>query len=105
MNWQGKHIWRLRCAWQDQRAPVPGQLPVMFGVGGLSCDSVEYPFGPGDGFGQLLPAVATRSGMVLFRTDKAGTGDSEGPDCSDLDFQTELAGFRASFNALQNYDF
>ena len=83
----------------------PGKLPVIFVVGWLSCDSVEYPFGPDDGFGQLLHDVATRSGMVLFRTDKAGTGDSEGPDCSDLDFQTELAGYRASFSALQNYDF
>jgi len=68
-----------------------GKLPVVFLVGWLSCDSVEYPLGPDDGFGQLLHDVATRSGMVLFRVDKPGTGDSEGPACGDLDLKTELS--------------
>lgn len=82
-----------------------GKLPVIFMVGWLSCDSSEYPLGPDDGFGQLLHDLATGSGMVLFRTDKAGTGDSEGPPCDALDFKTELEGYRASFNSLANYDF
>ena len=82
-----------------------GKLPVIFMVGWLSCDSSEYPLGPDDGFGQLLHDLATRSGMVLFRTDKPGTGDSEGPPCDALDFNTELEGYRASFRALANYDF
>ncbi|PYV67229.1 MAG: hypothetical protein DMG96_39870 [Acidobacteria bacterium] len=83
----------------------PGRLPVIFMVGWLSCDSSEYPLGADDGFGQLLHDLATRSGMVLFRTDKPGTGDSEGPPCDTLDFKTELEGYRASFQTLAKYDF
>jgi pimeloyl-ACP methyl ester carboxylesterase len=83
----------------------PGKLPVIFLVGWLSCDSVEYPLGPDDGFGQLLYDLATQSGMVLFRVDKPGTGDSEGPACSDLDLTTELASYKAAFKAMHAYDF
>lgn len=84
----------------------PGKLPAVFLVGWLSCDSVEHPFGPGsDGFGHLLDDIATQSGLVLIRVDKPGVGDSEGPSCCDLDFQTELAGYRAGFQAVKRYDF
>src|ERR1041385_3122199 len=82
-----------------------GRLPTVFLVGWLSCDSVEYPFGPGDdGFGQLLHDLATQSGHVLVRMDKPGVGDSEGPNCSETDFQTELAAYRAAFSTLKRYD-
>jgi pimeloyl-ACP methyl ester carboxylesterase len=83
-----------------------GKLPVVFLVGWLSCDSVEYPFGPGDdGFGQLLHDIATQSGHVLIRMDKPGIGDSMGPSCAETDFQTELAAYRAAFRTLKRYDF
>ena len=83
-----------------------GKLPAVFLAGWLSCDSVEYPFGPGeDGFGQLLHDLATQSGHVLVRMDKPGIGDSEGPSCGDTDFQTELAAYRAAFRTLKRYDF
>lgn len=83
-----------------------GKLPAVFLVGWLSCDSVEYPSGPGeDGFGQLLHDIATQSGNVLVRTDKPGIGDSEGPICGETDFQTELAAYRAAFRTLKRYDF
>ena len=83
-----------------------GKLPAVFLVGWLSCDSVEYPFGPGDdGFGQLLHDLATKSGYVLIRMDKPGIGDSEGPSCAKTDFQTELAAYRAAFRTLKRYDF
>ena len=82
------------------------KLPAVFLVGWLSCDSVEYPFGPGDdGFGQLLHDIATQSGHVLVRMDKSGVGDSEGPSCGETDFQTELAAYRAAFRTLKRYDY
>lgn len=85
---------------------VTGKLPAVFLVGWLSCDSVEYPSGPGDdGFGQLLHDIATQSGHVLVRMDKPGIGDSEGPSCGETDFQTELAAYRAAFRALKRYDY
>ena len=83
-----------------------GKLPAVFLVGWLSCDSVEYPFGPGeDGFGQLLHDIATQSAHVLIRMDKPGIGDSEGPRCAETDFQTELTAYRAAFGTLKRYDF
>lgn len=85
---------------------APGRLPAVFLVGWLSCDSVEYPSGPGDdGFAQLLQDIATQSGHVLVRMDKPGVGDSEGPGCSETDFLTELAAYRAAFGTLKRYDY
>ncbi|HEY0170326.1 MAG TPA: PDZ domain-containing protein [Pyrinomonadaceae bacterium] len=85
---------------------APGKLPAVFLVGWLSCDSVEYPSGPGeDGFARLLHDIATQSGHVLVRMDKPGVGDSEGPGCSETDFRTELAAYRAAFRTLKRYDF
>src|SRR5437762_13669669 len=43
-------------------------------------------------------------GCSLFRVDKQGVGDSAG-DCAANDFESELAGYRAAFRALKNYDF
>src|SRR5215469_5234531 len=41
-----------------------GKLPVVFVVGWLSCDSMEAPKGPEDGFTQLLFDLASRSGFA-----------------------------------------
>jgi len=75
-----------------------GKLPAVFFVGWLSCDSIESPT-DSDGFATLIRTVVQRSGMITFRVDKPGTGDSEG-DCAKTDFATELAGYRAAFAAL-----
>jgi pimeloyl-ACP methyl ester carboxylesterase len=85
--------------------PVSKRLPAIFLVPWLSCDSTESPFGPVDGTGKLLQALASRSGFVLMRTDKPGLGDSEGPSCEDVDFNKELAAYQAAFRSLKNYSF
>lgn len=82
-----------------------GKLPVIFMVGWLSCDSVEQPNGPEDGFIQLLTDLASRSGFVTYRVDKPGVGESGGPACGETDFQTELAAYRAAFAGLGSIDF
>ena len=81
-----------------------GKLPVIFVAGWLSCDSVEAPEGTKDTIGLILRGLAQTPGFCLFKIDKPGCGDSEG-DCSRTDFDTELAGYRAAFRALKNYDF
>jgi pimeloyl-ACP methyl ester carboxylesterase len=85
-------------------ARASGRLPVIFVVGWLSCDSVEYPFGETDGFGAFLLRTAGRSGYATVRTDKPGVGDSEGPPCGQVDFARELAGYQAAFDSLARYD-
>src|SRR5437899_4029412 len=81
-----------------------GKLPVIFLAGWLSCDSVEAPADTKDATGLILRGLAQMPGFCLFKIDKPGCGDSEG-DCSQTDFDTELAGYRAAFRALKNYDF
>jgi pimeloyl-ACP methyl ester carboxylesterase len=80
------------------------KLPVIFVAGWLSCDSVEAPAGTKDATGIVFQRLAQMPGFCLFRVDKQGVGDSEG-DCAANDFESELAGYRAAFRALKNYDF
>jgi pimeloyl-ACP methyl ester carboxylesterase len=81
-----------------------GKLAVIFLAGWLSCDSVEAPAETKDATGLILRGIAQTPGFCLFKMDKPGCGDSEG-DCSQTDFDTELAGYRAAFRTLKNYDF
>jgi pimeloyl-ACP methyl ester carboxylesterase len=81
-----------------------GKLPVIFVAGWLSCDSVEAPQGTKDESGLLFRGLAQLPEFALFRMDKQGVGDSEGV-CSETDFTSELAAYRAAFRALKNYGF
>src|SRR5436190_19495402 len=81
-----------------------GKLPVIFVAGWLSCDSVEAPAGTKGESGLVFRGLAQLREFALFRMDKHGVGDSEGV-CTEADFDSELAGYRAAFRALKNYDF
>jgi len=81
-----------------------GRIPVIFFVGWLSCDSVEYPRGETDAFGAIFWRLIDTSGYATMRTDKPGVGKSEGV-CKDTDFLTELSGYRAAFDSLRKYQF
>src|SRR5215467_6849400 len=80
------------------------KLPVIFLTGWLSCDSVEAPANTKDATALILRGLSQIPGFCTFKIDKPGCGDSEG-DCSQTDFDTELAGYRAAFRAVKNYDF
>jgi pimeloyl-ACP methyl ester carboxylesterase len=81
-----------------------GKLPVIFVAGWLSCDTVEAPLGTKEATGIVFQSLAKLPGFSLFRVDKHGVGDSEG-NCAETDFESELAGYRAAFRAIKNYDF
>jgi pimeloyl-ACP methyl ester carboxylesterase len=81
-----------------------GKVPVIFVAGWLSCDSVEAPAGTKDESGLVFRGLAQLPEFALFRMDKQGVGDSQGV-CAETDFESELAGYRAAFRALKNYDF
>ena len=83
---------------------VKGKPPVIFVADWLSCDSVEAPANTKDESSLVFRGLAQLPGFVLFRVDKQGVGDSEGV-CGETDFDSELAGYRAAFRALRNYDF
>jgi pimeloyl-ACP methyl ester carboxylesterase len=81
-----------------------GKVPVIFFVGWLSCDSVEY-FSESDGFGALIRRLIDQSGYATVRVDKPGVGESTGTPCAKSDFQGELEGYRAAFDSIRKYDF
>lgn len=73
------------------------KLPAVFFVQEVSCETVEFQ-GP-----SRLREMASRLGMVLIRIDRAGTGDSEGPGCDKLDYDTEVADYRAAFDQIARH--
>src|SRR5262249_9803942 len=79
-------------------AGAAGRLPVIVFVPWLSCDSVESPRGPTDGWSRMLHAVAGGVDAVFVRVDKPGVGDSEG-DCGKTDLEDDLAAYRAAIRA------
>ena len=70
------------------------RLPAIFLTQAVSCGSLELPADRET----LLGELARRSGMVLIRIERAGTGDSEGPACSALDYNTEVRHYREAFD-------
>jgi pimeloyl-ACP methyl ester carboxylesterase len=81
-----------------------GKVPVIFFVGWLSCDSVEYVT-ESDGFGALIRRLIDQSGYATVRMDKPGVGESQGTPCNKSDYQGELEGYRAAFDSISKYDF
>ena len=82
-----------------------GRVAAIFFVGWLSCDTMESPNPkPNDGFGILLRRLIDLSGFATVRMDKPGVGDSQG-DCAKADFQSEMTGWQAAFDAMSKYDF
>jgi pimeloyl-ACP methyl ester carboxylesterase len=82
-----------------------GKVPVIFFVGWLSCDSMEYPDAKTkDGFGILIRRLIDESGFATVRMDKPGVGESQG-DCAKADFESEMSGWQAAFAAMSKYDF
>lgn len=80
------------------------KVPVVFFVGWLSCDSMEYAKGETDGFGTLMRRLIDHSGFATVRMDKPGVGESQG-NCATADLRTELEGFQAAFESMRKYDF
>lgn len=78
-------------------------LPVIFFTQWVSCGSLEFSRG---GLAlEILKTVAQRSGAALIRVERAGTGDSDGPACHELDYDTEVAHYRHALDAtLARYD-
>ena len=75
------------------------RLAAIFHTQAVSCGSLELPTDRPTTLGEL----AHRSGMVLIRVERAGTGDSEGPACSALDYDTEVRHYREAFDAIARH--
>jgi len=79
------------------------KAPAIMFIPGYMCYSLDnigrHPYG------QLIDGL-TRKGYVVMRVEKLGEGDCrDTPNCTDTDFETELAGFEKGLQSLQKYDF
>lgn len=93
---------RLRCIVTIPRVPKP--VPTVFFIQGIACQSIDTPFDTERASTQLLYEL-TRRGMATVRVEKFGIGDSEGPDCMEVDFNTERRAFLLALQQLKKYDF
>lgn len=64
----------------------------------VSCGSVEYR--EGSNSRELLGRLARDSGMSLVRVERSSDGDSIGPACDELDYDTEVAHYVFAFKEL-----
>lgn len=71
-------------------------VPVLF-TQWVSCASIEYR---DSGSHNILAAIARETGLALVRVERAGAGDSQGPACSELDYDTEVAHYVAAYLEL-----
>jgi dienelactone hydrolase len=78
----------------------PGRHPAVLFVQWLSCDTVELGAGDTSGWSQVIRGLVETPGLIVTRTEKPGVGDSEGPACAVLDYETELAVHRRALDAL-----
>ena len=62
----------------------------------VSCGSIEQK----EGSGGTLGLLARESGLALVRVERAGSGDSQGPSCDKLDYDTEVNHYIAAFEQL-----
>lgn len=70
------------------------RLPVLFFTQWVSCGSLE------GAVSDQLRALAAGAGMALMRVERSGVGDSLGPACHQLDFDTEVRHYREALAAL-----
>ena len=76
-----------------------GRLPAILLAQWVSCGSLDFTADRQN----LLRDIAEQSGMVFARIERAGTGDSEGPACSALDYDTEVRHYREAFDQLSRH--
>ncbi len=75
-----------------------GPLPAIFFLQWVSCGSLEIL--PGGVSRSILAKLAQESGRALIRVERSTSGDSEGPACHELDYDTELEHYREAYTEL-----
>jgi len=80
-----------------------GPHPVLYYLPGAHWASEEYPLAPEHPIPALASALVL-AGIATLRVERSGTGDSEGPPCTRVDFEQELAGYAAGLSWLRSLD-
>lgn len=74
-------------------------LPALFLTQWVSCGSIA----PKADRISIEERVAVEAGYALIRIDRSGSGESEGPGCDKLDYDTEVRHYREAFDQLSNH--
>ena len=77
-----------------------GKYPALFFIQGIGLASIDNPVGP-LGSHKIIVDDFARRGFLTLRVDKPGCGDSEGGPARDVDFDTELDGYRQALKMLK----
>jgi len=75
------------------------RLPAIFLAQWVSCGSLDFAADRQN----LLRRIAETPGIILIRVDRSGTGDSEGPACSALDYDTEVRHYREALDQVARH--
>ncbi len=76
-----------------------GALPPILFTQWVSCGSLEFRNGD-----NILATLARDSGLALVRAERASDGDSVGPACEELDYDTEVAHYVEAFSQILEDD-
>lgn len=76
-----------------------GRRPTIFFVQWVSCRSIEDASTTMD----MLWRVARERRMAVILVERSANGDSEGPGCHALDFDTEVEHYRRAFDVLTRH--
>lgn len=75
-----------------------GPLPALLFTQWVSCSSIEYRAGS-NGL-EILARLARDSGYAVIRVERSSDGDSQGPACHELDYDTELSHYEHAYREL-----
>ena len=70
-------------------------------LSGIGCFSVDNAASPQDAYMRVAHDLSRR-GFVVMRLEKSGMGDSQGPACMSVDFNSEMESYAVALAALQH---
>ncbi len=79
-----------------------GPFPTIFWIGGIGAYSLDGEY-PGISYGNIMGPLSKTYAIV--RIDKPGQGDSEGPEYTNLGFDTELDAYLQAVRLTKSYGF
>lgn len=79
-------------------AGTRGRLPVLLFTQWVSCGSIEH--NARSPWRRAVADFVRAQGLAFVRVERASDGDSEGPACHKLDYDTEVQHYIAAFDAL-----
>jgi pimeloyl-ACP methyl ester carboxylesterase len=87
-----------------RRTTSAGRHPALLLIQGLGNYSIDNPSSRPGAYDRILDELS-RTGSVTMQIDKPGCGDSEGGPWPEIDFDTELDGYRQGLIALKSSPF